>query len=101
MKVIESNLKKVREIGFRELRLDADSVILGVKNGESYIVKRNSRPLFRIVPLEEEVWETVIDFTEVAPEGVEIDTVLSAMDELKQENPRRYGRQSKKVSVAA
>ncbi len=98
MKVIESNPKQVREIGFRELRLKADDVIAGVKDGNSYIVKRNSRPLFRIVPLEEEVWDTVIDFTEIDANGVDVDTVLTAMDELRHEKPKRYGRQTKKVS---
>lgn len=98
MKIIESNPKKMREIGFRELRLKADDVVKAVRAGDSFVVKRNSEPLFRIMPLEEEVWQTVIDFTEIDTQGVVIDDVLSAMEELKQEQPARYGRPGKKVS---
>lgn len=88
----------MREIGFRELRLKADDVIEAVQSGESFVVKRNSEPLFRIMPLEEEVWNTVIDFTEIDKNGVGVDEVLSAIEELKQDYPTRYGRPSKKVS---
>jgi antitoxin (DNA-binding transcriptional repressor) of toxin-antitoxin stability system len=98
MKIIESNPKKMREIGFRELRLKADDVVQAVRDGESFIVKRNSQSLFRIVPLEEEVWETAIDFTQIDKQGVGLDEVLSAIEELKQEHPKRYGRSGKKVS---
>ncbi len=98
MKIIESNPKKLREIGFRELRLKADDVVKAVRAGDSFVVKRNSQPLFRIMPLEEEVWNTVIDFTEIDKNGVSVDEVLSAIEELKQDYPTRYGRPGKKVS---
>ncbi|MFZ1249694.1 MAG: hypothetical protein WAQ24_05245 [Candidatus Saccharimonadales bacterium] len=98
MKIIESNPKKVREIGFRELRLRANDVVQAVQNGESFIVKRNSTALFRIVPIEEEVWEIAIDFTQIDKDGVGVEEVLSAIEDLKQERPTRYGRSGKKVS---
>jgi prevent-host-death family protein len=92
MKIIESNPKKVREIGLRQLRLNADEVVEAVRNGQSYLVRRKSEAVFRIVPVEEEVWQTVIDFTEVKPEGVEIKDILGAMEKVKRDNPDKYGR---------
>lgn len=97
MKKIESK-KKLESIGFRELRENSDTVIDRVTKGQSFVVKRKSKALFRIVPLEEEVWDTVIDFTEVDQKGVAVDEVLRVMDELRIEQPEKYGRQSKKVS---
>lgn len=100
MKNIETPLK-LPSIGFKELRENADAIIAQVEQGQSFVVKRHSKPLFRIVPLDEEVWNTVIDFGEIDPHGVSIDDVLAAMEELKREQPEKYGRQNKKVSRAA
>lgn len=97
MKVIESS-NTLKEIGFRELRADADSIIDAVSKGQSYIVKRKSKALFKIVPLDEEVWVTVIDFTEISSQGIEIEAVLAAMEDIKQTNPKKYGRSNSKVS---
>ncbi len=96
MKYIESNMH-TEDIGFRELRENADSVIQGVNKGKSYVVKRHSKALFRIVPMNEPIWNTVIDFTTITPEGVPIEDVLNSIDELKAEQTKR-GRQDKKVS---
>lgn len=95
MKFVESN-PQPKEIGFRELRLETDEIIEAVNAGASYIVSRKSKPLFKIVPLEEEVWDTVIDFTELSPKGVDINAVLHVMDEMKQ--TKKYGRSSTKIS---
>ncbi|MEK9196226.1 MAG: hypothetical protein AAB914_02545 [Patescibacteria group bacterium] len=91
MKIVESPAK-YEEIGFRELRTASDDIIAGVGQGKSYIVKRKSKALFKIVPLEEAVWETVIDFTEISPKGVDADELLVQMDILKHKNPKKYGR---------
>ncbi|MDZ7785893.1 MAG: type II toxin-antitoxin system prevent-host-death family antitoxin [Candidatus Saccharibacteria bacterium] len=96
-KYIETN-KNTEEIGFRELRNNADSVIRNVGKGKSYVVKRHSKPLFRIVPMDEPVWNTVVDFTELSPEGVGIEEVLESIDQLKAEKPKKYGGQNKKIS---
>jgi antitoxin (DNA-binding transcriptional repressor) of toxin-antitoxin stability system len=96
MKTIDSN-KDVTTIGFRELREKSDKIIADVEAGKSFLVKRKSKALFRIVPVEEEVWNTVIDFTEIDPEGVPIGEVISAIEELKREQPEKYGRQNKKI----
>ena len=100
VKKIESRAE-IEAIGFRELREDSDRVIARVSAGESFVVKRKSKALFRIVPLEEEVWDTVIDFTDIEGAGVDADDVLVAIDELKREIPEKYARSHKKVSREA
>ncbi len=51
-----------------------------VQKGESFIVVKQSKPLFRIGPVdEEENWETLIDFTKIKKGGVPIDEVLAGL----------------------
>ncbi len=94
MKTIESSPKKPKNIGLRDLRLNTDEVINAVKKGQSYFVHRKSEAVFKIVPVDEEVWNTVINFTEIDESGVEINDVLSSMESLKKDKPSKYGRQN-------
>lgn len=96
-RIIESQTD-YEEIGFRELRNSSDEVIAGVGKGKSYVVKRKSKALFRIVPLEQEVWETVIDFDEIKSGGIEANDLLAEMEKAKRKNPKKYGRQNTKIS---
>jgi len=64
-------------IGFKELREHADTYIAQVKRGKSFIVVRRSKPIFKITPPdEEELWETVVDFTKIRKGGVPAKDVL-------------------------
>ena len=61
------------------------------ENGESFVVLRKSKPVFKMVPVDhEEEWETVIDFTEIHPNGVPAKKVLEALD--KTIAKRKHGR---------
>lgn len=82
MKIIEADTN-TEDLGFRELRENSDRIIAEVAKGKTFLVKRKSKPLFRIVPVQEEVWETVIDFTEVGRWGVKAGDVLRAIDDIK------------------
>ncbi len=97
MKIIEGSTD-TEDLGFRELRENSDKVIAEVAKGKSFLVKRKSKALFRIVPVEQEVWETAIDFTRIDDKGVLVGNVLQAIDELKTDNRAKYGRPNKKVS---
>ncbi|MEX2145269.1 MAG: type II toxin-antitoxin system prevent-host-death family antitoxin [Candidatus Spechtbacterales bacterium] len=68
-------------VGTKELRQNLGEYISKVKGGESFIVVKRSRPVFRITPLEEEVetWELVSDFTKVKKGGVNIEDLLSRL----------------------
>ena len=53
-----------------------------VERGKSFTVVRRSKPLFRMVPIDEDddgQWERVIDFTKIKKGGVPIDEVLARL----------------------
>lgn len=53
------------------------------QNGESFVVLRKSKPVFKMVPVDhEEEWETVVDFTKIHPNGVPAEKVLKALDKI-------------------
>jgi len=67
-------------IGLKDLRQKMSEYSEKVKAGESFIVVKRSKPLFKIIPLvEDEQWEQVIDFTKIRKGGVDIDDVLSRL----------------------
>lgn len=64
-------------IGLRQLRENVGEYAAQVAKGKSFVVVRQSKPLFKISPVdEEENWETVIDFTKIKKGGVDIKDIL-------------------------
>ncbi len=67
-------------IGLKELRLNFSSYIAHIEKGESFVVFKNSKPVFKIVPIDDnEQWETVVDFTKINQGGVPIDEILTRL----------------------
>jgi prevent-host-death family protein len=68
-------------VGLKELRENLETYISKVKKGDSFIVVRKSKPVFRISPLEDDasLWESVIDFTKIKKGGVSISDLLSRL----------------------
>lgn len=64
-------------IGLKNLREHTAEYIKAIGRGESFTVIRKSAPVFKIVPVENERWEAVIDFTSIKKGGVNIDDILS------------------------
>jgi antitoxin (DNA-binding transcriptional repressor) of toxin-antitoxin stability system len=62
-------------VSFKEFRLNAQTYIDGASKGKSFLVIKRSRPVFRILPVED-AWESVADFTEITPKGVKAKTLL-------------------------
>ena len=72
--------KKQNIIGLKEFRQNADAFIKRISKGESFTVLKRSNPVFKLTPVDdEEMWETVIDFTTVNPDGVRAEDVLKAI----------------------
>lgn len=72
--------KKQKIIGLKEFRLNAEEYISRIEKGESFIVLKRSNPVFKLTPVDdEEIWETVADFTEINPEGVPAEDVIKAL----------------------
>lgn len=68
-------------IGLKELRGNVRMVEKNINRGRSYLVLRKSKPLFKIVPLEENggVWEEAADLTKICRGGVRITELLSRL----------------------
>lgn len=68
-------------IGLKELRQNIPGFAKKVQNGQSFIVVKQSKPLFKITPLEQETedWEEVIDFTKIKKGGVKLSELLSRL----------------------
>ncbi len=50
-----------------------------VQKGDSFIVFKKSKPLFKITPINDGNWEEVIDFTKIDKQGVNIKDLLKRL----------------------
>lgn len=67
-------------VGIKQLRENIDAYIAQVNRGKSFIILRRSKPIFKISPpVEEEIWEPVIDFTRIRRGGIDINELLSRL----------------------
>lgn len=66
-------------IGVKELRENLAHYEDRVRFGETFIVFKRSRPVFKITAVDEGEWEEVIDFTKIRKGGVSIQEVLSRL----------------------
>ena len=57
-------------IGLKELRENLGNYERLVRAGRSFIVMKRSKPIFTINPVEDQDWETVIDFTRFRKNGI-------------------------------
>lgn len=82
-------------IGLKDLKQNSDAYAKKVHQGHSFIVVKQSKPLFRIsspvfpeipeVDLDEadgKEWKTVIDFTKIRKGGVPVEEVVKAIENL-------------------
>ena len=63
-------------INLKELRENMQRYAQKVQSGDSFIVFKRSKPLFRITPIETGVWEEVVDFTKIKTGGVDLEDLL-------------------------
>lgn len=66
-------------ISVKELRSNLQDYVEAVDKGRSFTVIRRSKPVFKLMPIEEDRWETVVDFTRINRGGVDIDDVLTRL----------------------
>lgn len=66
-------------IGLKELRENVEKYAKDVQKGSTLLVVKRSKPLFRITPPQEELWEEVIDFTKIRKGGVDIQDILARL----------------------
>lgn len=67
-------------IALKDLRLNMEKYATEVKAGRSFIVLKQSKPLFKITPIDEDGrWEEVINFAKIKKGGVDIDALLAVL----------------------
>ena len=74
---------KIQILGLKELRENMQKYATRVKKGESFVVVKKSRPLFKISSVDEDedegLWETVIDFTKIRKGGISAKELLAKL----------------------
>jgi len=83
-------------IGVRDLRENLSKYINKVDKGEEFVVMRKSEAVFKIVPVEDELWEEVIDFTKFKKGGIDIDELIAVLDEIDGKNKENIIKKLKK-----
>ena len=66
-------------IALKTLRENMQEYAQKVQKGDSFIVFKRSKPLFKISPIEEDFWEEVIDFTKIRKGGIDIEELLQRL----------------------
>lgn len=69
-------------IGLKELRENLQRYEKRVREGHSFIVMKRSKPIFKISPVDEGEWETVIDFTKFRKDGISAKELLARLKKL-------------------
>ncbi len=67
-------------IGLRQFRQNVAKYAREVEAGQSFVVMKHAKPIFKISPpAEDERWETGIDFTKIKRGGVDIDDLIARL----------------------
>lgn len=67
-------------VGLKELRQNVGKYVKRIARGESFIVIKKAKPIFKLMPLHEDgLWEEVIDFTAIRRGGVRINELLKRL----------------------
>ena len=74
-------------IGLKDLREHTDNYITQVNKGKSFVVVRRSKPVFKMMPVDEwgdaGHWETMIDFTKIKKGGIPAGELLKHFRKVK------------------
>ena len=66
-------------IGLKEFRENVESYTAKVNLGQSFIVLKKSKPVFKISPVDEGGWEEVVDLIKIRRGGVNIKDLISRL----------------------
>lgn len=66
-------------IGLKEFRENVESYTKKINQGQSFVVLKKSKPIFKISPIDEGDWEEVIDFTKIKKGGININELISRL----------------------
>lgn len=77
-----AKLKTTNTISLKDLRQNFPEFIEKIEKGKSFVVIKRSQPVFKISPVEEDLWEPVIDFSLFKPNGLSASQLLKTIDKL-------------------
>ena len=64
-------------IGLKDLRLNMNKYVDAVKAGQSFIVLKQSKAIFKLTPIDEDDnWEEVVNFAKIKKGGVNLNELL-------------------------
>jgi antitoxin (DNA-binding transcriptional repressor) of toxin-antitoxin stability system len=66
-------------IGLKAFRQNVNAYAERVQKGDSFIVMKKTKPLFKVVAAEEGLWEEIVDFTKIKKGGVDVQDLLSRL----------------------
>jgi antitoxin (DNA-binding transcriptional repressor) of toxin-antitoxin stability system len=66
-------------VALKELRQNMEKYASRVSRGDSFVVFKKSKPIFKISPVDEGDWEQIVDFTKIKKGGVDIKDILSRL----------------------
>lgn len=70
-------------VSLKELRENMPRYEASVAKGDSFIVMKRSKPVFKISPVDDDSgWETVIDFTKFRKGGIPATKLLKMLKQL-------------------
>lgn len=69
-------------LGLKELRENLSEYEKQIRKGRSFIVMKRSKPIFKIGPVDEGGWETVIDFTKFRNDGIPAKELLARLHKI-------------------
>ncbi|MEK7636422.1 MAG: hypothetical protein AAB362_01940 [Patescibacteria group bacterium] len=72
---------KTHILGLKELRGNMQKYASLIEKGQSFIVVKRSKPLFKISSVDEDdgLWETVVDFTKIRKGGISAKELLARL----------------------
>ncbi len=77
-------------IGFKDFRVNSKKYLDKIKKGESFLVMQRSKPVFKMVPVDEwgdeGVWKTMIDFTKTHKGGIPADELIKRFEEFEKKH---------------
>lgn len=90
--------KTTNIIGLKELRENTENYIKQVKHGRSFLVVRRSKPVFKMMPVDEwgdeGVWRTLIDFTKIRKGGIPAVELLKYFRKIRESDRKIYSQTS-------
>ena len=69
-------------INVKELRTNMGKYEKRVAKGDSFVVMKRSKPIFRLSPINEDGWETVIDFAAYKKGGMPAEEVIKILEDM-------------------